>query len=199
MESFLGPTNHSVEDLIRSKGGLGLGYKSLDRSIVDTAIWHRRKVGLIEDRRRSSMNHKTDFEEKGEEFEFDVSAVTRLESERGWMEWALVVSIGACMAVIGILVSRTADELLDRKLESSLKWLEYDANDQTPSHFWYYGLAQHVLTSAVLALLAFAPVAFCPVSGGSGIAEAKAVLNGVVIENCTSLTTALCKAISGKK
>ena len=45
-------------------------------------------------------------------------------------------------------------------------------------------------------MIAFLPVAIAPVSGGSGIAEAKAVLNGIIVPRCTDLSTALCKAIS---
>lgn len=39
-------------------------------------------------------------------------------------------------------------------------------------------------------------MAIAPVSGGSGIAEAKAILNGIIIPRCTDLSSALCKAIS---
>lgn len=39
-------------------------------------------------------------------------------------------------------------------------------------------------------------MAIAPVSGGSGIAEAKALLNGIIVPRCTDLSTALCKAIS---
>lgn len=45
-------------------------------------------------------------------------------------------------------------------------------------------------------MIAFLPVAIAPVSGGSGIAEAKALLNGIIVPRCTDLSTALCKAIS---
>ena len=122
-----------------------------------------------------------------EGYEFDHEAVEHLETEREWMEWALVVGIGFLMAVICILVSRTADDLLDYKLESALEWLENGDDEH-----WYYGLAQHVSMSVFLAMLAFVPVAIAPVSGGSGIAEAKAVLNGVVIPNCTAISTCCC-------
>jgi len=33
---FLSLKDHSVENLIRSSGGLGLEYQSLDRGIIDT-------------------------------------------------------------------------------------------------------------------------------------------------------------------
>ena len=69
------------------------------------------------------------------------------------MEWALVVGIGFLMAVIGVMVSNTADYLLDLKLESAMEWLEYERfNGSTRySFFWYFGLAQHVSMSVFLA------------------------------------------------
>ena len=190
--------DHHVEDMIRDHGGLGLEYKSVDRGIMDTAIWHRRKTKLIKDK-RSCINESFKGEVKTEEgYDFDHEAVHQLEKEREWMEWALVVGIGFLMAVIGVMVSNTADYLLDRKLESAMEWLKWDKFDGSSgsSFFWYFGLAQHVVMSVFLAMLAFVPVAIAPVSGGSGIAEAKAVLNGVVIPNCTAISTCACKAVS---
>ena len=179
-----------MEDMLRHHGGLGLEYNSTDRGVIDTAVWHRRKTQLIKDKRKG-LNESSKGDLTGvsshshdEGYEFDHEAVEHLETEREWMEWALVVGIGFLMAVIGILVSRTADDLLDNKLESALEWLENGDDEH-----WYYGLAQHVSMSVFLAMLAFVPVAIAPVSGGSGIAGAKAVLNGVVIPNCTAIST----------
>ena len=51
--------------------------------------------------------------------------------------------------------------------------------------------------SILFTLLAFIPIAFIrPVASGSGIAEAKAVLNGIKIPACTELLSAACKGIS---
>ena len=51
--------------------------------------------------------------------------------------------------------------------------------------------------SILFALLAFIPIAFIrPVASGSGISEAKAVLNGIQIPACTELLSAACKGIS---
>ena len=176
---------------------LGLEYQSLDRSVIDTAVWHRRKTNLIQERLRS-MNEDEDEGEGGEtgkqeEYEFDTEAVAELETEREWFQWGLIVAIGVTMAIVGVFVSTTADVILDMKLEASMKWFE---RAEETSYYWYYGLAQHVATSAFLAILAFIPVAMKPVSAGSGIAEAKACLNGVVIPDCTAISTCLCKAIS---
>jgi len=101
-----------VENLIRSSGGLGLEYQSLDRGIIDTAIWHRRKTCLIKTRRQS-MNQSMKREEERlsdsmlnaelrEGYKFDTEAVRHLEKEREWMQWLVIVVIGFLMAVIGI-------------------------------------------------------------------------------------------------
>jgi len=79
------------------------------------------------------------------------------------------------------------------KLDASLEWFERAGEND---NYWYYGLAEYVGLSSLLAIMAFLPVALKPVSGGSGIAEAKATLNGIIIPNCTALSTAFCKAIS---
>lgn len=51
--------------------------------------------------------------------------------------------------------------------------------------------------SLLFSLLALLPVALLrPVAAGSGVAEAKAVLNGIKIPYCTQLSSAACKAIS---
>lgn len=188
--------------MIRSSGGLGLEYQSLDRVIIDTAIWHRRKTCLIKERRQSINQSMKKEEERlsdrmlnGElqDYEFDMEAVHHLEKEREWMQWLVIVVIGFLMAVIGITISRAADTILDMKLDASLEWFE---RADEVDNYWYYGLAEHVGLSSLLAIMAFVPVALKPVSGGSGIAEAKATLNGIIIPNCTALTTAFCKAIS---
>ena len=46
MERLLGQTDRNFSDMINEKGGLGLEYNSVDRGIVDTAVWHRRKLSL---------------------------------------------------------------------------------------------------------------------------------------------------------
>ena len=156
--------------MIRDHGGLGLEYKSVDLGIMDTAIWHRRKTKLIKEK-RAGINESFKGEVKSsvdEGYDFDHEAVHQLEKEREWMEWALVVGIGFLMAIIGIMVSNTADYLLDWKLESAMEWLEYGKFDGFSSS-WYFGLAQHVVTSVFLAMLAFIPVSIAPISGGSGM------------------------------
>jgi hypothetical protein len=134
MERLLGPTDRNFSDMINEKGGLGLEYNSVDRGIVDTAVWHRRKVSLIQDEagksgassggtvdRRSTMLNANIFQDDDEGYVYDHEAVKRLNRERGQLEYALVVVTGFIMAVIGIAVSHSADNILEMKLDSALE------------------------------------------------------------------------------
>jgi hypothetical protein len=130
MERLLGPTDRSFSDMVTEKGGLGLEYNSVDRGIVDTAVWHRRKVSLIQDEagksggtvdRRSTMLNANIFQDDDEGYVYDHEAVKRLDRERGQLEYALVVVTGFIMAVIGIAVSHSADNILEMKLDSALE------------------------------------------------------------------------------
>lgn len=200
---LFGPTDRSVEALVRARKPGGVQYKSVDRGLVDSAIWHKRKVALLGRRRRRSTGtgsmtkHRTTIsaasassleESEDGDYKFDSSAVARLQAERWFFDQCLVAGIGVAMAFTGLAVSTTADKILDKKLELALE--RYEAQG------FASGIAFHVGISALLALGAFLPVAYRPISAGSGIAEAKATLNGVIIPNCTSLLTALCKGLS---
>lgn len=133
IESLLGPTDHSFSDIVQEKGGMGLDYSSVDRGIIDTAVWHRRKLSLIQDRtvgadasvtdRRSQLNH-CHCQCGG--YVYDHETVKQLERERSRLEYALVVGTGLAMAVIGVAVSRTADNILEMKLDSALEVRDYD-------------------------------------------------------------------------
>lgn len=134
IERLLGPTDRSFSDMVHEKGGLGLEYNSVDRGIFDTAVWHRRKVSLIQDEagksgassggtvdRRSQMLNANIFQDEDGGYVYDHEAVKRLDRERGWLEYALVVLTGFIMAVIGITVSHSADNILEMKLDSALE------------------------------------------------------------------------------
>ena len=121
-------------------------------------------------------------------YKFDRVAVDRLHSERWMFDQLLVAAIGVTMAFVGLAVSKTAEYILEMKLD----W----ASERMEQYGFMSGFLSHVGVSSLLALGAFLPVAYRPVSAGSGIAEAKAILNGVVIPQCTSLMTAFCKGLS---
>jgi len=204
---IFGPTDRSIEALVRErkKVGKNLAYKSVDRGLIDTVIWHRRKVNLLARRRDEEyqkIQHMASFasgdtetsvfsmseSERSQGYKYDKAAVTKLQSEQWIIDKLLIAGIGVAMSIVGLVVSRTADTILDKKLEAAL--------DRFEEHGFASGMLLHVGVSAALALGAFLPVAYRPVSAGSGIAEAKAILNGVVIPDCTSLLTALCKGVS---
>ena len=102
-----------------------------------------------------------------------------------------LVGIGVAVATIGFLINLMADVLLELKLRFALGNEEEEAYVVGKSMFWRW-----VLPSVAAALLACVPVAIRPVAAGSGIAEAKAVLNGIHVYQCTELATAACKAAS---
>ena len=58
---------------------------------------------------------------QGGGYVYDHESVKQLERERGRLEYALVVGTGLAMAVIGVAVSRTADNILEMKLDSALE------------------------------------------------------------------------------
>lgn len=101
-----------------------------------------------------------------------------------------LVGIGVAVAAFGFVVNVASESLLDVKLRYALgeraheTLVDWDA-------FWKW-----VIPSILAALLATVPVAIRPVAAGSGIAEAKAVLNGIHVFQCTELSTAVCKATS---
>eukprot|EP00588_Corethron_pennatum_P017056 CAMPEP_0194305452 /NCGR_PEP_ID=MMETSP0171-20130528/2886_1 /TAXON_ID=218684 /ORGANISM="Corethron pennatum, Strain L29A3" /LENGTH=910 /DNA_ID=CAMNT_0039056993 /DNA_START=47 /DNA_END=2779 /DNA_ORIENTATION=+ len=181
-ETFMGPNERSVEKMVRFTGGHGLDYKSVDREQIDTAVWQQRKVELI---KLKSQERESD---KRYEYKYDHAAIAALETEAWRIDRVLVVGIGFFMALTGVAISRTADSFLEMKIDAALDRLELNG--------FTSGMAFHVGVSALFALGAFLPVGFRPVAAGSGIAEAKAILNGVVITGCTAVDAAICKGIS---
>lgn len=101
-----------------------------------------------------------------------------------------LVGIGVAVAAVGFVVNVASETLLDLKLRYALGEKANESLVDWDS-FWKW-----VIPSILAALLAFVPVAIRPVAAGSGIAEAKAVLNGIHVFQCTELSTAACKAMS---
>jgi len=206
IEDYLGPTDHTVEELLEEKSAEGsqrVSYYSVDRGLCDTPVWHRRKVSLLEMRRKKKtqesnsdteqrkllIHQSSSFGSARRGYKYDAKAVRAIETQRNHYDRFVVVVIGVLMACVGFAVSRTADKLLEKKVERSLSFLEDGGSFSS-------GMAFYVGISTLLALCAFVPVAIRPISAGSGIAEAKATLNGVIVPDCTALTTALCKGLS---
>ena len=109
------------------------------------------------------------------EFQLDTRMLTRV----------VIATIGFVMSIVGFCVSASSIKLLDAKIA----WV-------TGMGEGGLGFVAFTASNVVLALLAHVPVSYRPVSAGSGIAEAKAVLNGVLVPCCTELVSALCKAVS---
>jgi chloride channel 7 len=97
----------------------------------------------------------------------------------------LLVLTGFSTALVGFAVSYSSYLLLQAKIQWATSF------DDTR-----IGFAAFLAANLALGVVAHLPVAYRPVSAGSGIAEAKAVLNGVVLPSCTELQSAACKALS---
>jgi chloride channel 7 len=100
----------------------------------------------------------------------------------------IVVAIGLIMGIVGIVLSIASSTLLSLRYS----WTEkYSGNGEMG-----LGFLVHLCSGLFLAFLSFMVVTIRPISAGSGIAEAKGTLNGVMIADCTSRLTALCKGLS---
>ena len=105
----------------------------------------------------------------------------------------LLASIGFIMSVVGFGVAVSAEKLLEQKLNFVLMPGQFNTSDGAPTAL---GFVIFFLFNLLFAFLAFLPTAFRPMSAGSGIAEAKAVLNGILLPQVTELFTAACKFVS---
>lgn len=167
-DAIFGPTDRTIEAMVRSNDRPSKYYKSMDRGLVDTTVWHRRKAALLMERSTKMegkdpaglpINSEDSFGEgTGSKYKYDATAVSRLQHERWLFDQVLIIGIGVSMAVVGVTVSKTADNILDKKIELALKWFE--------NHGFIAGLMVYVGISALLGVCAFLPVAFCPVSAG---------------------------------
>jgi Voltage gated chloride channel len=122
---------------------------------------------------------------------------------RNIVRYMIVIAIGIAMSVVGFVISYSADHLNNVKLDFALRAAtsqqdddDDDDDDDTNVHDARVGFGIFVSINIILALVAFVPVVLRPHSAGSGIAEAKAVLNGLVLDKCTDLMTAACKGLS---
>ena len=98
-----------------------------------------------------------------------------------------IFGIGFVTALVGFFISWSSEKLFMSVFDNEA--YRYDMNKNV--YVKYLGW------SVLFAVLAFVPVAFIrPVAAGSGIAEAKAVLNGIKIPACTDILSAACKATS---
>ncbi|CAB9509901.1 Chloride transport protein 6 (Partial), partial [Seminavis robusta] len=101
----------------------------------------------------------------------------------------MIAAIGILMSVVGFGILRSSEKLLEWKLDQSTELLE-ENNNKYSSFGFFIGM------NILFGFLAALPVLFRPLSAGSGIAEAKAVLNGIILPGCTDLSTAACKGFS---
>ena len=182
-------------DTGRRRGGGHPRYGDVDYTPPDLAVWHNSAKGVLDTdhlqrkrrvtyarrvlagnwRSRSTPGTKGRRVHPAETYVRDTTFVTRL----------VVLFVAVAMSVSGYAVQLSSDWLLELKIGRALG---RGANSD--------GYTTFVLLSVLYGLLANLPVSYRPLSAGSGIAEAKAILNGIVLPGCTDLTTALCKGVS---
>ena len=156
----------------------------------DTELWNERKAQIVakergRTRQSSSSTRKICFANtKG-------SGGGGSAHQRQCQIWLrlTVFGIGFATSCIGYFIIYTSEKLA----ESLVPYL--GLNGEFQPNPWSY--ARYVGFSVLFALMALLPIALIrPVAAGSGIAEAKAVLNGIKIPCCTELASAACKAVS---
>ena len=153
----------------------------------DTELWNERKTQIAAKERERARQRKR----RTICFANAKSAGDGSAHQRHCQIWLrlVVFGIGFVMSCIGYFIIYMSERLA-KSLEPYFG-LNGEAQPSPSSYGRYVGF------SVLFAILALLPIAFIrPVAAGSGIAEAKAVLNGIQIPCCTELTSAACKAVS---
>mmetsp|Transcript_17842 Transcript_17842/g.41641 ORF Transcript_17842/g.41641 Transcript_17842/m.41641 type:complete len:996 (-) Transcript_17842:27-3014(-) len=174
-------------------------YGDVDYTPPDSAVWRnfakglhdpdhlRRKRGVTYFRRILAGNWRSrnTSGDRRREWGRRVHPVETYVRDTTFVTRLVVLFVGFAMSVSGYAVQLSSDYLLELKIRRALEIGVASG-----------GYAPFALLSLLYGLLAYLPVSFRPLSAGSGIAEAKAILNGIVLPGCTDLTTALCKGLS---
>ncbi|VEU44418.1 unnamed protein product [Pseudo-nitzschia multistriata] len=138
---------------------------------------------------------------------------TYQQEVRYWTRLILIL-LGLIISAVIFIIKKLSDFLLETKLklvtdpvlfgnttahdESLLTTVANAGKKPLPvmGYFGWKAFASFLGFNLFFVTIAFMPVTYRPLSGGSGIAEAKATLNGIILPTCTDLLTALCKAVS---
>jgi hypothetical protein len=195
---FMGPNDTALVEQLRRRrrenlelnhgnASRGAAYTDVSYKMLDTPVWHNYSLSFFKQglRQRPITFIRQLFscqiprrQNKGNpmrNFQLDSQLVTRI----------VLFSIGVLMSVVGFIISEGSDKLLELKIDFARR----NGDD-------LQGFGIFISLNLLFGVVAFLPVAYRPMSAGSGIAEAKAVLNGVVLPGCTELRTLLCKSIS---
>ena len=112
----------------------------------------------------------------------------RVSRYRAFVSTIAIAGTGVGMAIIGLCVTRASSAMLRAKVIAAIKAEQHSGS--------VAGFGVHLGISLLLATLAHLPCALQPVAAGSGIAEAKAQLNGIVYPKATDVGTLAAKVIS---
>ena len=176
------PVRAALATLVAA-GGPSPQMRTVSYELYDSEVWNRRKVDI---QRREGGDG-----DDGTAHGAHNAGESHQRRRRNILRLA-VFGIGLVTASVGYVVARASEFLAG----SYLPYLGTDDigadSDMTGA---VYG--KYLGFSLLFALASFVPVALIrPVAAGSGIAEAKAVLNGIKIPNCTEILSAACKGVS---
>lgn len=194
-----------------------LPYDTVSYKLLDTPVWHHYTLCLGDDGAGDDSNRNRNRNRKRRRLRSSrtrwVTAVRRwfftcprdrrgnvanpvrtYQMDTQFVTRCVLIAIGFTMSVVGFAVAVGANKLLLAKIEYSL---QPTIDSEVHTEPFVTGYTRFVLLNLLFGLLACLPVAYYrPVSAGSGIAEAKAILNGIILPCCTELRTALVKAFS---
>jgi Voltage gated chloride channel len=118
--------------------------------------------------------------------------VNTLQQDTRILTRIVLIVLGISVSLLSKAVGESMNALLYWKLSYvTTSGSHYDNGDSPPR-----GFGTFLGFNLLFVTLAFLPILYRPVAAGSGIAEAKAVLNGIILPKSTDLLTALFKAIS---
>jgi len=201
VERFVGPYEGSLPDQVRNlrRRRFSLSqnrivprsdvpYQTVSYKKVDTPVWHEKELEIHDDCVAKAKKERAWVRRGTRCFGLRQTHGTHdpmhLYHKRSrYMLRFVLVGIGLLCSILAWGIIEASERLLNAKLNF--------VDKHTDRAFVVF-----VFLNLLFAFLSFVPVAFQPVSGGSGIAEAKAVLNGINIPCCTALLTALCKGVS---
>lgn len=149
--------------------------RTVSYELYDSAFWNARKLSI--------QNSTTTTNNNG-------GGAMEHEKKCKFLLRSSIFGVGFVTASVGYFVAWSSEHL-------AASYKQYLGPDGVNSDMTSKVYGRYLGWSLLFAILSFLPVAFVrPVASGSGIAEAKAVLNGIKIPACTELLSAACKAIS---
>eukprot|EP00567_Pseudictyota_dubia_P004614 CAMPEP_0197440956 /NCGR_PEP_ID=MMETSP1175-20131217/7327_1 /TAXON_ID=1003142 /ORGANISM="Triceratium dubium, Strain CCMP147" /LENGTH=857 /DNA_ID=CAMNT_0042971151 /DNA_START=81 /DNA_END=2654 /DNA_ORIENTATION=+ len=184
--------NHVVLKRLRQRRRQGYGdVDTVSYEPFDSEIWNQHKADIIDKEKEAGAKAQSKRQSSNylsRRFHRNVGeGRAHQRQQTNWLRLT-IIGIGFVTSAIGFLIIYLADNLTN----SYQSYIGITSGESGATTYWSF-----LAFSLCFALVAALPIVFVrPVAAGSGIAEAKAVLNGIMIPSCTELTSAACKGIS---